>query len=181
MKVDAEIKPFYKLTLGNQDTCRGHYYSEDDWDIVIYGETLQEIMEMAPALMVNSEIRISSHYLEVVPCVIYRNMFFEMTDESTQKSLIKYDYDTRDPLKVNANEVPEEIRDRMQLMLDTKPDVAKFVREIEKSAQYQQLVTEKKIREEEEKRADNEAMQTEQEKQDRKLYEQLKKKYETTD
>ena len=35
----------YKLGCHNKDTCMGGYYSEDDWEIVAYGDTLKELYQ----------------------------------------------------------------------------------------------------------------------------------------
>lgn len=182
MKVDAEIKPFYKLTLGNRDTCMGCYYMEDDWDIIIYGETIQEIMDMSPEVMVNSEICLASRDLEVVACVVYQGMIFEMTDKETKKIRFQRPYHDEEPLKVN--EVPEEIRAKMQQMMlppTFTTTAAGIVYDIEHSTRYKQLEFDKKIRDEERKRTKEESQRKEFEDSERKTYEHLKKKYEGND
>ena len=35
----------YHLRISNRDTCMGQYYSEDDWDIDAYGDTMEELFE----------------------------------------------------------------------------------------------------------------------------------------
>lgn len=45
MKVEAELKTMYKVTVGDTGMCMGQYYSEDDWEESYYGEDLKEIAE----------------------------------------------------------------------------------------------------------------------------------------
>jgi hypothetical protein len=43
MKVTAELKEMYKITVGDCGMCMGHYYPEDDWSESYYGNTVEEI------------------------------------------------------------------------------------------------------------------------------------------
>lgn len=45
MKVEAEMKEMYKVTLGDNGMCMGQYYSEDDWKESYYGETITDILD----------------------------------------------------------------------------------------------------------------------------------------
>ena len=45
MKVDAELKTMYKITVGHDGMCMGQYYPEDDWSESYYGENLKELAE----------------------------------------------------------------------------------------------------------------------------------------
>jgi hypothetical protein len=45
MKVEAELKKLYKITVGDDGCCMGQYYSEDDWKEPHYGENLKDIVE----------------------------------------------------------------------------------------------------------------------------------------
>jgi hypothetical protein len=45
MKIEAELKTMYKITVGDTGMCMGQYYSEDDWTASYYGENLKELAE----------------------------------------------------------------------------------------------------------------------------------------
>ena len=45
MKVEAEVKEMYKVTLGDDGMCMGQYYGEDDWKKSYYGETIEQILD----------------------------------------------------------------------------------------------------------------------------------------
>ena len=45
MKVEAELKTTYKITVGHDGMCMGQYYPEDDWAESYYNENLKELAE----------------------------------------------------------------------------------------------------------------------------------------
>jgi hypothetical protein len=45
MKVEAELKIMYKITVGNDGMCMGQYYPEDNWSESYYNENLKELAE----------------------------------------------------------------------------------------------------------------------------------------
>ena len=45
MKVEAELKTMYKITVGHDGMCMGQYYPEDDWAESYYNENLKELAE----------------------------------------------------------------------------------------------------------------------------------------
>jgi len=53
MKVEAELKTLYKITVGDNGMCMGQYYSEDDWEDSYYGEDLKEIAESLSITYIN--------------------------------------------------------------------------------------------------------------------------------
>ena len=44
MKQEFEIFEGYNLNVTNYCHCRGHYYSEDDWSIDVFGDSLDEVV-----------------------------------------------------------------------------------------------------------------------------------------
>lgn len=45
MKVEAELKTMYKITVGDNGMCYGQYYPEDDWTESYYDENLKILAE----------------------------------------------------------------------------------------------------------------------------------------
>lgn len=78
MKVEAELKTMYKITVGDNGMCMGQYYSEDDWKESYYGESLKEIAEKLSIEYFNGLPK--TFELDEVQVLIYDN--------------IKYDYKT---------------------------------------------------------------------------------------
>lgn len=81
MKVEAEIKKSYKLQVYNQSTCMGCYYPEDDWDIVIFGETLEELRKKAAYAFINRGISVSLAYLTEISALHYDGHVFELDSQ----------------------------------------------------------------------------------------------------
>lgn len=78
MKVEAELKTMYKITVGDNGMCMGQYYSEDDWKESHYGEDLKEIAE-----------NLSMQYFKGLP----KTFEFEQVEVLIYDD-IKYDYKT---------------------------------------------------------------------------------------
>jgi hypothetical protein len=45
MKQEFEIFEGYNLNVTNYCHCKGHYYSEDDWNIDVFGDTLDDVVK----------------------------------------------------------------------------------------------------------------------------------------
>lgn len=81
MKVKAEVKKIYKLHVCNNSSCMGQYYLEDDWDIILYGETLDELRSDAAYAFVNRKININHASLVKINCLHYDDHIFDLDIE----------------------------------------------------------------------------------------------------
>lgn len=119
MKVEAELKTKYKITVGDDGICMGQYYSEDDWEESYYGEDLKEMAEELSIKYINGLPR-AKFYFSKVEVLIYNNKQF---DNETISWLNKYKNDD-ETLKKEYNEF-------LQYWRYLEPDRAKM-REVQK-------------------------------------------------
>lgn len=77
MKIEAELIQGYKLTLENRDTCRGQYYPEDDWDIIVYGKSIIDLVLRAKN-QISSDFCYGGDYLEKCDIILYDDQYIEV-------------------------------------------------------------------------------------------------------
>lgn len=152
MKVEAELKTLYKITVGDDGVCMGHYYPEDDWEESYYGETLKEIAEEMSIEYING-YPMEKFSFEQVEVLIYNGARF---DYRTIQCLSRYE---------NNNTLDKEFEEFNQYWKDLEPERAKM-REI------------KKLKEEREEKMRQIKNQQEKEEKEKAEYLKLKEKYE---
>ena len=139
MKVVAELKTLYKVTVGDTGMCMGQYYPEDDWEESYYNENLKEIAE-----------ELSLTYIKGFP-----NRKFEF--EQVQVLIYnghKYDYTTIGSLNQYRKEddtLKKEYAEFMCYWTELEPDRKKMI-EIQKLKDERKEKL-RKIKSEEEKKA----------------------------
>lgn len=154
MKVEAELKTLYKITVGDTGMCMGQYYFEDDWEESYYGETLKEIAEELSIKYINGypNRRFSFSQVEVL---VYNGTQF---DYRTIASLNVY--------KNGDDTLKKEFEEFNQYWKELEPDRAKM-REVQK------------LKEERKEKMKQMKKQQEKEEKEKEEYLKLKAKYET--
>jgi hypothetical protein len=97
MKVTAELKEMYKITVGDNGVCMGCYDPSDEWKESYYGETIEEIATELNSTYYNGFPK--TFDLEKVEVLIYDD--------------IKYDYRTISELEKYSS-TNLELRDEMK-------------------------------------------------------------------
>jgi hypothetical protein len=90
MKIEAEKKTMFKFSASNKSSCMGCYFSEDDWDITEYAETLEELKEKAAISIIESDIYIDYWYLSIAEMLFYENHSFELSSEDCKEKYPKF-------------------------------------------------------------------------------------------
>lgn len=75
MKVEAEVKEMYKITVGDNGVCRGCYDSSDEWYESYYGETIEKIAEKLNILYYKGLPKV--FYIEKYDVLIYEDSIFD--------------------------------------------------------------------------------------------------------
>jgi hypothetical protein len=44
---EGKVKQMYACVLTNKSTCRGQYYEEDDWSVIVYAESMDKLVDVA--------------------------------------------------------------------------------------------------------------------------------------
>jgi hypothetical protein len=120
MKVEAELKTLYKITVGDDGICMGQYYAEDDWEESYYGEDLKEIAE-----------KMSIEYFNGLP----RRKFYFSENEVLIYNGRKYDQKTireYNSYKKDSDELKKEYNEFMQYWNELEPD-RKKMQEVQKA------------------------------------------------
>ena len=155
MKVEAEVKEMYKITLGDNGMCMGQYYSEDDWKESYYGETIEQILD-----------QVNPEYYKGLPKTFDMEKWYVLIFDGR-----KYDY----KLISNYNRYNKESE-------DLKEEVNQFYfmwNNMDKYKNERQALKEAdKVREEKAKEAKKIKDQKEKEEKELKEYLKLKEKYE---
>lgn len=155
MKVIAELKEMYKITVGDNGMCMGQYYSEDDWKESYYGETIEEIVKDINTTYYNGLPR--TFALEKVEVLIYDD--------------IKYDYRTISEYEIYS-------KDNLELREEAKEFYSLWNSEKYKSIR-QSMIEVDKIKAEREKKLAEIKSNEAREKKEKEEYLKLKSKYET--
>lgn len=154
MKVEAELKTLYKVTVGDTGMCMGQYYAEDDWESSYYGETLKEIAE-----------ELSIEYINGYPT---RKFSFSQVEVLVYNGT-RFDYRTvawLDRYSKNDDTLKKEFEEFNQYWKELEPERVKM-REV------------KKLKEERKEKMRQMKKQQEQEAKEKAEYLKLKQKYET--
>jgi len=69
MKVEAELKVMYKITVGESGVCMGQYYPEDEWEESYYNDNIKELATTLSEIYPHSIPK--SFSLEEVEVLIY--------------------------------------------------------------------------------------------------------------
>lgn len=77
-KVTVEIAERFKITLHNRDMHWGCYYVEDDWDIVVYAPTIDELIEKAREQMILRLIDVDGWEFEQCEVILYDGELYEI-------------------------------------------------------------------------------------------------------
>lgn len=75
MKVEAEIKEMYKITVGDDGVCRGCYDPSDEWYESYYGENIEKIAEKLNVIYYKGLPK--EFYIEKYKVLIYENRIFD--------------------------------------------------------------------------------------------------------
>jgi SHS2 domain-containing protein len=86
-KVTVEIAERFKITLHNKAHHWGCYYVEDDWDIVVYAPTIDELIDQARERMIQRLIDVDSWELEQCEVILYDGELYEI--ESSVRDIRK--------------------------------------------------------------------------------------------
>jgi hypothetical protein len=76
MKINAELKETYKITVGDGGMCMGQYYSEDDWKESYYGDTIEEIAEKLNTIYFR-RLPMAHFAIEKWQVLIYENKIYD--------------------------------------------------------------------------------------------------------
>ncbi len=139
MKVEAELKTMYKITVGHDGMCYGQYYPEDEWTESHYGENLKELAE-----------EMSIEYFSGLPT---RKFDFEQVQVLTYAGR-KYDYSTigeYNQYRKGDETLKNEYTEFMSYWSELEPE-RKKLREIQK-LKDERAEKLRKIKSEEEKKA----------------------------
>lgn len=90
MKVEAEIKEMYKITVGYDGCCMGNYDPSDEWYESYYGTDLQKIAEHMSAIHYVSFPKVFK--LEQIEVLIYEDYKYD------HKYLGKYNQYSKDQI-----------------------------------------------------------------------------------
>jgi hypothetical protein len=44
---EVKLKQMYACVLTNKSTCRGYYYTEDDWSVIVHAESMDKLVNVA--------------------------------------------------------------------------------------------------------------------------------------
>lgn len=116
MKVEAELKTLYKITVGDDGICMGQYYAEDDWEESYYGTDLKEIAK-----------KMSSIYFTGLP----RRKFYFSEKEVLIYNGSKYDQKTireYNSYRKESDELKKEYADFLQYWKELEPDRDKLIK-----------------------------------------------------
>lgn len=93
MKVEAEIKEMYKITVGDDGVYRGCYDPSDEWYESYYGESIEKIVEKLNVIYYKGLPR--ELYIEKYNVLIYENRIFdyEVIVDRYDKKELKEEYD----------------------------------------------------------------------------------------
>lgn len=93
MKVEAEIKEMYKITVGDNGVCRGNYDPCDEWYESYYGVTIEEIAEKLNVLYYKGLPK--EFYIEKYNVLIYEGRTFDYEEivGRYDKKDLKEEYD----------------------------------------------------------------------------------------
>ncbi len=139
MKVEAEVFEEYVLTLKNKDTCMGQYYAEDDWDIIIRGKNLYEIIETGVKRIVDSGINVEYCYLDKRQVIKYNDI---VVDLKTLEELPNNEAEVVYNKLINTTEyakLKEERRHQKELEEQKEIEAHKKKLEEEERKQYEKL------------------------------------------
>ena len=139
MKVEAELKTMYKVTVGHDGMCYGNYDASDEWEQSYYDENLKVIAEI-----------LSVEHFTGLP---KRKFDFEQVEVLIYND-IKYDYRIiKELLQYNKNseDLKQEYKEFMQYWEELESDRQKM-KEIQKSKNEREEKL-AKIKREEEKKA----------------------------
>jgi hypothetical protein len=139
MKVEAELKTMYKVTVGHDGMCMGQYYPEDNWAESYYNENLKELAE-----------KMSVEYFSGLPT---RKFDFEQVQVLIYSGR-RYDYSTigeYNPYRKGDETLKKEYTEFMSYWSELEPDRKKLV-EIQK-LKNERADKLRKIKSEEEKKA----------------------------
>lgn len=115
MKVEAELKTFYKITVGDDGMCMGQYYSEDDWEDSYYGENLKEIAEEMSIVYFTGLPR-KKFYFSEIEVLIYNGSKYD------QKNIREYN-----SYKKDSDELKNEYAEFMQYWKELEPERDKMI------------------------------------------------------
>lgn len=90
-KVEVEIVERFKITLHNKDRSLGWYYIEDDWNIVVYAPTIDELIEKARKQLIQRLIIVDGWELDKCEVILYDGELYEI--ENSAKD-VKVEYNT---------------------------------------------------------------------------------------
>jgi len=164
--VSAVRVTMYKLVVHNKDSSMGQYYAEDDWSIVVYAPTLEDLQKDAAVPLGESDIYISGWHVYKVDCIV---VLLYANDELKETKLFELD----DPYCLPEFDGGSKKFDQSACR--------NFFEGIVQTDAYKQArdkrLAEKKKEEEDERLEE----QQEEERRERKRLTELKKKYEETD
>jgi hypothetical protein len=86
-KVTVEIVERFKITLHNKDTSWGCYDIEDEWNIVIYAPTIDELIEKVREQMIQRLIDVDGWELEQCEVILHDGELYEI--ESSARNIQK--------------------------------------------------------------------------------------------
>jgi hypothetical protein len=90
MKVEAEIREMYKITVGDDGVCRGCYDLMDEWHESYYVDTIKEIAELLNVIYYHGLPK--EFYIEKYKVLIYEDKRFDY-EEIVDKKDLKEEYD----------------------------------------------------------------------------------------
>jgi len=90
-EVTVKIAKRFKITVENKSMHWGCHYIEDEWNIVVYAPTIEELTKEIRKRMIDRLINVWSWELEECEVILYKNNLYEIEEET--KDITK-DYPT---------------------------------------------------------------------------------------
>jgi len=81
-KVTVEIAERFKITLHNRDRHWGCHYVEDEWDIVVYAPTIDELVKEVRKQMIQRLIDVDEWEFEQCKVILYDGGLYEVENSA---------------------------------------------------------------------------------------------------
>lgn len=159
MMINVNLIKLFKFVGNNKCCAMGNWFPEDDWSIVVYAETMEELERLVAKAIISSKISIDDWHLDEEKIIEYNNKKYIMLEEEEDENLLRVSSDSY--IKYSGEEIENK----------------EFYNKVKELEYFKQLEKQENDKEEALRIKEQKEKKAEKKKEECKLYKKLKKKY----